>query len=47
LKKGQELGRFKLGSTIVACFEANRLEFSELAEGDPTRLGELFATVTK
>jgi phosphatidylserine decarboxylase len=47
LKKGQEMGRFKLGSTIVACFEANRLEFSELAEGDPTRLGELFATVTK
>jgi phosphatidylserine decarboxylase len=47
LKKGQEMGRFKLGSTIVAFFEANRLEFSELAEGDPTRLGELFATVTK
>lgn len=47
LKKGEEMGRFKLGSTIVACFEADKLEFSQLAEGDPTRLGELFATITK
>lgn len=47
LKKGQEMGRFKLGSTIVACFEEGSLEFAALAEGDPTRLGELFATITK
>ncbi|MDP5031512.1 archaetidylserine decarboxylase [Paraglaciecola sp.] len=47
LKKGEEMGRFKLGSTIVACFEADSIEFSDLAEGDPTRLGELFATISK
>ena len=47
LKKGEEMGLFKLGSTIVACFEADKLDFADLAEGDPTRLGELFATITK
>ena len=47
LKKGEEMGLFKLGSTIVACFEADKLEFADLTEGDPTRLGEIFATITK
>jgi phosphatidylserine decarboxylase len=47
LKKGEEMGLFKLGSTIVACFEADKLEFADLNEGDVTRLGEIFATITK
>lgn len=47
LKKGQELGRFKLGSTIVACFAPNMLEFAQLRAGDQTRLGDVFATLTK
>lgn len=45
LKKGEEMGLFKLGSTIVACFQPNTLEFAELNAGDTTRLGEIFATL--
>ena len=43
LDKGAELGRFKLGSTIVACFAPDAVDF--LAENQPgkvTRMGELF-----
>ncbi|MFQ3237410.1 MAG: phosphatidylserine decarboxylase [Paraglaciecola sp.] len=46
LKKGQELGRFKLGSTIVACFAPDMVEFAPLEPGDTTRLGDVFATLT-
>lgn len=42
--KGEEMGLFKLGSTIVACFEADKIDFASFAEGDATRLGEVFAT---
>lgn len=46
LEKGAEMGRFKLGSTIVALFPKDTIEFSEdLAPSSVTRLGELFATV--
>ena len=47
IKKGEEMGLFKLGSTIVACFEADTVEFADLNAGDVTRLGEVFATITK
>lgn len=47
IKKGEEMGLFKLGSTIVACFEADKLEFANLNEGDTTRLGDIFATINK
>ncbi|WP_166425316.1 archaetidylserine decarboxylase [Paraglaciecola sp. 20A4] len=47
LKKGDELGRFKLGSTIVACFEPNMVEFADYSAGDETRLGDVFATLTQ
>ncbi|MEO9946829.1 archaetidylserine decarboxylase [Paraglaciecola sp.] len=47
IKKGEEMGLFKLGSTIVACFEANKIEFAELEAGDVTRLGDVFATIKK
>jgi len=46
LEKGQEMGRFKLGSTIVACFGPNAVEF--LAENEPgkvTRMGEHFGQI--
>jgi phosphatidylserine decarboxylase len=46
LKKGEELGRFKLGSTIVMCFEPEAVSFNNMAAGDVTRLGEAFATRT-
>lgn len=46
LEKGEEMGRFKLGSTIVALFPKDSIDFSEeLQAGSVTRLGELFATV--
>ena len=45
LEKGAEMGRFKLGSTIVALFPKDTLNFAEdLQAGSVTRLGELFAT---
>lgn len=45
LEKGTEMGRFKLGSTIVALFPKNSVTFGEnLQAGDVTRLGELFAS---
>jgi phosphatidylserine decarboxylase len=47
IKKGEEMGLFKLGSTIVACFEANSIEFADLDAGDVTRLGDVFATIAK
>jgi phosphatidylserine decarboxylase len=46
LEKGDEMGRFKLGSTIVALFAKGSIDFAEeLEAGSVTRLGELFATV--
>ncbi|MCE2595157.1 archaetidylserine decarboxylase [Motilimonas cestriensis] len=45
LEKGEEMGRFKLGSTIVALFPKDTVTFSEhLTPGAPTRLGEVFAS---
>lgn len=45
IAKGEEMGLFKLGSTVVACFEPEMLDFVEQSNGDTTRLGELFATL--
>jgi phosphatidylserine decarboxylase len=44
LAKGDELGRFKLGSTIVVCFEKDMINFDDLAPGMVTRLGEPMAS---
>lgn len=45
LSKGDEMGLFKLGSTIVACFEPGMIDFVEQQAGDITRLGDVFATL--
>jgi len=46
IEKGEEMGRFKLGSTIVALFPKDSIEFDEQLEpSSVTRLGKLFATV--
>lgn len=45
LNKGDEMGLFKLGSTIVVCFEPNAVEFTDLQAGMVTRLGQPFAVV--
>ncbi|MFT6926905.1 MAG: phosphatidylserine decarboxylase [Psychromonas sp.] len=44
LEKGAEMGRFKLGSTVVALFPKESIHFAEDLQADSvTRLGELFA----
>ncbi|WP_341502103.1 archaetidylserine decarboxylase [Gallaecimonas sp. GXIMD4217] len=43
LNKGEEMGRFKLGSTVVMLFGEDAVEFADnLAPGVTTRMGELF-----
>ena len=39
VKRGDELGAFRLGSTVVMCFEPNAVEL-EGEEGAPVRFGE-------
>jgi len=46
LQKGMEMGRFKLGSTVVCLFPSDAIDFIEgLQAGSPTRMGEPFATL--
>ncbi len=44
LEKGQEMGRFNMGSTVILLFESANLQWSEGCAPDiPVRLGELLA----
>lgn len=44
LKKGEEMGRFKLGSTVISTFAPNMVTFNpEATPGTVTRLGEYYA----
>lgn len=44
LKKGEEMGKFKLGSTVINLFESNHIKFNAiLGSGTITRVGELLA----
>lgn len=44
LEKGEEMGRFKLGSTVITTFAPNMVTFNpEATSGTVTRLGELYA----
>jgi phosphatidylserine decarboxylase len=46
LAKGEEIGRFKLGSTVVLLFPKDMLEFEEAYQaGESTRMGTPFATL--
>ncbi|WP_043448295.1 archaetidylserine decarboxylase [Halotalea alkalilenta] len=40
LDKGAEMGRFKLGSTVILCFGEGVAPVAQLAAGDPLRLGQ-------
>ncbi len=41
LAKGEEMGRFKLGSTVILLFGKDRVQWADdFASGDPVRLGE-------
>lgn len=43
LKKGDEMGRFKLGSTVINLFEKNNVDFADnIALAQTTRLGDRF-----
>ena len=45
-EKGDEMGRFKLGSTVVSAFSPNMVEFNIHAQsGTVTRLGEHYADI--
>jgi len=45
-KKGDEMGRFKLGSTVVSTFAPNMVDFApEAGPKTVTRLGELYANL--
>lgn len=45
-EKGDEMGRFKLGSTVVSTFAPGMIEFTLDAQpGTVTRLGELYANI--
>lgn len=47
LKKGDEMGRFKLGSTVVMAFAPEMVDFNtEDGPESVTRLGEHYATLT-
>jgi phosphatidylserine decarboxylase len=47
LKKGEEMGRFKLGSTVVMCLPKDSIDWpKELSAGTTTRLGQMLATLT-
>ncbi|QLK88674.1 phosphatidylserine decarboxylase [Arsenophonus endosymbiont of Aphis craccivora] len=44
MKKGEEMGKFKLGSTVINLFESNYIKLnSTLEQGSVTRVGELLA----
>ncbi|WP_434358206.1 archaetidylserine decarboxylase [Parasalinivibrio latis] len=46
LKKGEEMGRFKLGSTVINVFPAGKIAFAdEVTPETPTRMGAHYATV--
>ncbi|TYA29739.1 phosphatidylserine decarboxylase [Aggregatibacter actinomycetemcomitans] len=46
LTKGQEMGAFQLGSTVINLFPANRVTLTEhLQVDEPVRVGEILATI--
>ena len=46
IEKGAEMGRFKLGSTIVAVFAKDAIKFVDTVQpGTPTVMGEAFAHI--
>lgn len=46
LAKGEELGRFNLGSTVIIITEPGKLDWLTHEQGAKLQLGELIATVT-
>lgn len=48
LKKGQEMGRFKLGSTVINLFPKEMIHFVEAMKSEqPTRMGQPYAELNR
>lgn len=48
LQKGEEMGRFNMGSTVIVVFGPDAVEWTEsIQPGAPVRLGQLLATTRK
>ena len=45
INKGDELGIFHLGSTVILFFQKDRIKFDKIAVGQHVRVGEKIATV--
>ena len=44
LTKGQEMGWFQLGSTVINLFQANKVHLADhLSVDEPVRMGEILA----
>jgi phosphatidylserine decarboxylase len=39
-QKGDELGRFQLGSTVILLFQKGQIKLSEIAKGDKIKMGQ-------
>ncbi|MCW8959871.1 MAG: phosphatidylserine decarboxylase, partial [Gammaproteobacteria bacterium] len=48
LEKGEEMGRFNMGSTVIVIFGPEAVEWSDAIQpAAPVRLGQLLATAKK
>ncbi len=48
LDRGEEMGRFNMGSTVILLFAENRMDWSvELQTGSPVRLGQVIGQATR
>ncbi len=45
LQKGQELGRFEIGSTVILVFRPGRVELDRLLPGDKVKMGQGIGTL--
>ena len=43
-RRGEEIGRFNMGSTVVLLFGAGALELAQIASGTTMRLGQKLGT---
>ncbi len=46
VRKGEEIGRFELGSTVVLLFEKNTINFEKISGGTQIKMGEKIACIT-
>lgn len=45
LEKGEEMGRFKLGSTVILLTPKDQIQYRNLQKGDSLRMGESIGTI--